>query len=103
MKYAWWRSKFLFFDQGITFTLPFLALAVRLNLYYVGIFIYPQLFLWFVGIIMLMALLRSLLIMWESKKLMYYNLGYGFLHEFCIYWLLFYALITLKDTKWGTR
>ncbi len=103
MKYMWKRSKWLTFDQGITFALPFLALFVRLNLYYIAFFIYPPLLIWFVFIIIIMALLRSLLIMWDSGKKVIYNIGYGFLHEICIYWLLFYSLFTLKDTSWGTR
>jgi hyaluronan synthase/N-acetylglucosaminyltransferase len=33
----------------------------------------------------------------------YYGVLYGFLNEFLIMWLFWYALFTLKETGWGTR
>jgi hyaluronan synthase/N-acetylglucosaminyltransferase len=33
----------------------------------------------------------------------YFGLMYGFLNEFLIVWLLFWAWFKLKDTSWGTR
>lgn len=31
------------------------------------------------------------------------GIAYGFLNEFVLSWLFWYALFTLKETKWGTR
>ncbi len=33
----------------------------------------------------------------------YYGILYGFLNEFYVMWLFWYALFTLKETNWGTR
>jgi len=36
-------------------------------------------------------------------KMGYYGILYGFLNEFLVMWLFWYAAFTLKETAWGTR
>jgi hyaluronan synthase/N-acetylglucosaminyltransferase len=39
----------------------------------------------------------------KPGRIGYYGILYGFLNEFWIMWLFWYALFTLKETGWGTR
>lgn len=96
------RSKALAIDTILSFSLPFLSLIARLNMYFL-IFMSPILAVYYVIMIAFMAIFRNLFLFFNNRKYIIYNIGYGFLHELCIYWLIFVSLFTLRDRRWGTR
>lgn len=73
--------------------------AVVLGLFIRGVF--PTVF--FVGLISL-SLLYGLYYYWRSKNgYWWYVVPYAFFYVFILVWQMPYAVLRLKDTKWGTR
>ena len=96
------RSGILSYDVLYTSLMPYLSLLVRISMI-LFIIVHPPLILWFIGVIVLMAFLRSYYMFMEEGMDAVNNISYAFVHELVIYWLYFYALLTLNDTRWGTR
>ena len=101
-KFMFKRSKALSIDTILTLSLPFLSLIARINMYYL-IILSPFLILYYIAIVAFMAIIRNLFLVFNNRKYLAYNIGYGFLHEICIYWIIFVSLFTLRDRGWGTR
>lgn len=96
------RSPALAYEILYTSLVPLVSFVIRFGMV-VLIIANPLFIIWFVGMITFMALLRSYYMFMEKGAESVYNVFYAFLHEGIVYWLYFYALLTLTDTKWGTR
>jgi hypothetical protein len=61
-------------------------------------------FMSFAIMIIFVAMLHYIYVFVRSPGIKgYYGILYGFLNEFLVMWLFWYALFTLKETSWGTR
>jgi hyaluronan synthase/N-acetylglucosaminyltransferase len=102
-------SKFMFknnpavsFEVCITTFILFFSIFARIGLIFSLLlnfnYIIPAIVL-----IGFMSVIHSLYVLFNKPKYFVYSVLYGYVHAFLIYWLVFIALFTLKDTKWGTR
>lgn len=98
----WKRSKALSFDTLYTTVMPFLSLFVRFNIL-ILIILFPVYIVAYLIMIALMGALRSVYMFLNNGWDGVYGIAYSFLHEILIYWALFAAIATIKDTGWGTR
>lgn len=96
------RSKLLSFEIFITTIMPILGLFVRLSIFAL-FFVYPVMIIYYIISMMLMAVVRNMYMLFENPSEFIYSIPYAFVHEFIIFWLYPIALLTLKDTGWGTR
>lgn len=103
MKFAFKRSKILGMNIFIETSLPFISLIPRIALIGLAIFVSPWFLLFYLLAILYMGFLRNIYQLLLRGKRGIYGVFYAPFHELVTYWLMFYALITLKDTGWGTR
>ncbi|MBS3070677.1 glycosyltransferase [Candidatus Pacearchaeota archaeon] len=101
-KFMFKRSKALSFEIFITTFIIFFSLFARVFLV-ISLFVVPFFFLLIIPMILFMSTLHSLYILFYKPNDFFYSILYSFLHVFVIYWLIFIALFTLKDNRWGTR
>ncbi|MCB9359046.1 glycosyltransferase [Candidatus Woesearchaeota archaeon] len=92
----------LFFESLINVIIPYFSIAARIMLLYV-IITHPAAIIPIAISILFVALLRNIILLFEEGFIALYSLPYAFIHEFCIYWLYWYALFRIRDTAWGTR
>ena len=101
-KFMFKRSKALSFEIFITTFITFFSLFARIGLV-VSLIMSPLYILWVIPMISFMGSIHSLYILFHKPKYFIYSVLYAFVHAFIIYWLVFIALFTLKETGWGTR
>lgn len=101
-KFMFKTSKALSFEIFITTFIVFFSLFARIGLVVILILV-PLYILWVVPMILFMGAIHSLYILFHKPKYFGYSVLYAFVHAFIIYWLVFIALFTLKETSWGTR
>lgn len=101
-KFMFKKNKLLAFDISLTTFILFFSLLARIMLV-ISLILNPFYILIAIPMIALMAFLNSLYILFHKPKYFFYSILYAYVHAFLIYWLLFVALFTLKETKWGTR
>jgi hyaluronan synthase/N-acetylglucosaminyltransferase len=102
LSYSLKRNKILFLETFYGLVIPFFSLAARV--FIVGIAILYPITIIPIGIsIVIIAMMRNMLIFFEEGSAALYLIPYAFLHELVLYWLYWYALFTLHDTRWGTR
>ncbi len=106
----WYLSKFIlkknifmnieFFLFWIVFISGFIAKSVTILLLFFGSI--P--FIKYILMLLFVTFLHYLYTFIKSPgKRGYFGIIYGFFNEFIFAWLFFYAFLTLKDSKWGTR
>ena len=101
--YTFNKKKWLLaLETSLGFILPLISLFARLFMIYL-IFTFPLSLIPLVISIAFIAIIRNMLLFMEEGKIAIYSIPYAILHEIVIYWLYWYALFTLNDTKWGTR
>ena len=105
IKFAHKHPAYMMYDLVMQFILPFMlvvsliAMAVQTILYQNFGHLYQYLI-----ILILIAIFRSLYGIYRTKDVGFLLFViYGFMHVLILLPVRFYALFTLKSTKWGTR
>ena len=96
------KNKPLSFEVAFTTFITFFSLAARIMLI-VSLLMVPLYFLYVIPMILFMGTIHSLYVLFNKPEHFPYSIAYSFVQVFLIYWLLFIALFTFKDTRWGTR
>lgn len=101
-KFMFKQNKPLAFEISLTTFITFFSLFARVFLV-VSLVLNPLYIFYVIPMIIFMASIHSLYILFHKPKYFIYSIAYAFVHAFVIYWLIYVALFTLNDTKWGTR
>ena len=105
IKFAPKRHFYMLYDLVMQFILPFM-LVVSLIAMAVQTISYHDLghFYHYLLVLILIAIFRSLYGIYRTKDIGFLLFVlYGFMHVLILLPVRFYALFTLKSTKWGTR
>ena len=101
-KFMFKRGGFLPFEILVTTFMTLFSVFARIGLI-ITIIAQPLYIFQVLLMILIMGIIHSLYVLFYKKEYFFYSLIYGFIHVFFIYWLVFYALFTFNNTKWGTR
>jgi hyaluronan synthase/N-acetylglucosaminyltransferase len=113
-KKSWLRETYLvsqfMFKQSSTLSfeilfnsfITFFSIFARIGLI-VTLVMHPSYIFFAIFILTLMGILHSLYTLFNKPSYFIYSVLYGFVHAFFVYWTLFYAILTFKDVRWGTR
>lgn len=95
---------YMIYDLLMQFLLPFLLLAALVATIYQAAFIDPIILARYLIILIGIALLRSLYGIYRTKDFGFLIfICYGFMHVFLLIPTRLYSIVTLGNTKWGTR
>jgi hyaluronan synthase/N-acetylglucosaminyltransferase len=100
--YSYKTNFLLFLETLYNLVIPFFSLIARVIIVALAI-TFPITILPIGLSIVIIAFLRNILLFIEEGRVALYLIPYAFIHELVLYWLYWYALFTLKDTRWGTR
>lgn len=105
IKFAHQHHFYMFYDLVMQFVLPFM-LVVSLIAMMIQTVIYQDVghLYQYLIVLVLIAIVRSLYGIYRTKDFGFLLfIIYGFMHVLLLLPVRFYALLTLKSTKWGTR
>jgi hyaluronan synthase/N-acetylglucosaminyltransferase len=102
MSFSFGKNNLLFLETFYNFIIPFFSLFARILTIALAFF-YPFMIIPIAVSIVFIAFLRNIFLFIEEGSIAFYTIPYAFIHELVIYWLYWYALLTLSDTGWGTR
>lgn len=95
---------YLLYDLAMQFVLPFLLIFALGHMSYVSLFVDHREVFGYIGILLLVALLRVGYGLFRTKDLgFYWFLLYGFFHVLVLIPNRLVALATIRDRRWGTR
>lgn len=94
---------YLLYDLLMQFMLPFLLILAVINTSIQAAKDWKVL-LGYIAVIVMIGLLRVTYAMYRTKNIRFLKfLGYGLFHVFVLIPVRFYAIMTIRDGKWGTR
>jgi hyaluronan synthase/N-acetylglucosaminyltransferase len=97
-------SLYILYDLFIMTFLPILLIISLLFAIYKGIFFGPLYFLGYLAVMASIGLVRAMYGFYRTGDRNLLTLPvYAFIHIFVLTWVRVYAILTLKNTRWGTR
>lgn len=95
---------YILYDLFIMTFLPILLIISLLFAIYKGIFFGPVYFLGYVAVMTSIGLVRAMYGFYRTGDRNLLTLPvYSFIHIFVLTWVRIYAILTLRNTRWGTR
>lgn len=97
-------SPYIIYDLATMTVLPLLLIISLLFSIYKGIFVGPLFFLGYIAVMVGIGSIRAMYGLYRTgdKNLLTFPV-YAFVHMFVLTWVRIYAILTLKNTRWGTR
>lgn len=98
-KHSW----YLLYDLTMQFVLPFMLIFAVVSVAIQSVNDW-KILLAYTSTVVMIGLLRVAYAMYRTKNVKFLKfLGYGFIHVFVLIPVRFYAILTIRDGKWGTR
>lgn len=95
---------YLLYDLAMQFLLPLLLTAAIIHVFHTAFTENWKAILAYLAVMILVGLLRVGYALFRTKRLGFLKfLGYGLFHVFVLLPVRFWAILTIRDGKWGTR